>query len=96
MAFDPTEITGFAAAFQFFVHLAADTTATQPHWTTVAGYDAGETQLLGHIDGDWKAKTIADWLKLLEGYDAGKDQSIGHDAGGDPEWQDDTDECPEE
>jgi hypothetical protein len=79
--------------FQFWMHEPIPGTAarTDAKWTTVTGFDDTKTQLLGHINGTWHAKTIADWLKLLEGWNPAVDQSIGHDAGGEPMWQDDDD-----
>lgn len=56
-------------------------------WETVDGYDDLETQLVGHVNGAWAAKTIADWLKLLPGYAAGSEQVLGHGTDGAPEWK---------
>lgn len=74
LSFDPTEITGFAAEFQFFMHLAAATGATDPAWKTIANYDPAKNQIQWHQSGDFKFQTV-------EGYDATKTQALSHVGG---------------
>lgn len=81
IGFDPTEITGFAASFQFFGHLAAASANTDPGWFSVASYDATKDQMWWHQSGAFKFQTTT-------GYDATKKQSLSHDASGAWAWTD--------
>jgi hypothetical protein len=78
ISFDPTEITGFAAAFQFFRHLAADNDPNEPHWKTIGGFSAGASQMLWHQSDAWTFQTVT-------GYDdTSAKQLLGHIDGA---WQ---------
>lgn len=74
IGFDPTELTGFAGAFQFFGHLAAAASATDPLWVTVSGYDAAANQMWWHQSGSFAFKTTS-------GYDITKTQVLVHISG---------------
>lgn len=71
VSFDPTEITGFAAAFQFFGHLASASAATDPAWITISGYDATKKQISWHQSGSFSFNTVTN-------YDAGTAQHLSH------------------
>ena len=61
------------------------------------GFDPSKVQLPGQKAAvDFELDTLEEWLKLLFGWDADEPQSIGHDPSNDPQWQDDTTECPPE
>lgn len=72
--FDPTEITGFGAEFQFFRHLETDTTPTSPHWRNVSGFEDDKNQMWWHQSDAFKFETT-------NNYDESKVQYLGHDAG---------------
>jgi hypothetical protein len=62
----------------------------------VAGYVTNKAILLGYNSDDAaEFKEIKEWLKLVLGWTAGSDQSLGHPASEDPQWEDDTNACPE-
>lgn len=75
VTFDPTEITGYAAAFQFFSHLAGDAVGTPegPSWKTVSAYNAGLDQFWWHRSGSFTFQTTAT-------YDPTKKQQLINDA----------------
>jgi len=82
-----TDYGGSATEPQFLVNWGAGNGGDW-QWKSATGYDnTDSTQLLGHINGTWQWKTIAEWLNLLAGYAAGSDQIIGHAAGGATEWK---------
>lgn len=61
IGFDPTELSGFTGAFQFFHHLSAASAATDPAWKTVADYDASKTQMWWHQSGTFEFMTTEDY-----------------------------------
>lgn len=75
--FDPTELTSFSAAFQFFRHISSDVNASganSPHWKTISSFDATKNQMLWHQSDAWSFKTTDD-------YDATKNQIFWHQSG---------------
>jgi len=76
-----------AAGTYIDVTYSAGTWTLSVDLTEVSGYDAGLTQLLGHVTGTFQLKTIADWLKTLPGWNPSVAQIFGHTAAGEPAWQ---------
>lgn len=78
ISLDPTEITDFAAAFQFFMHYSTDTDpsgANSPRWKTVSNYHAAKNQFWWHKnDTTWEFQDI-------EGFDSTKLQVFLNFAG---------------
>lgn len=70
----------------------ADWIKTLPNW------DATKVQILINDGGNDGAELrwieLKEGLKLLTGWNSNNNQSIGHDASGNPEWQNDSTECP--
>ncbi len=61
VSFDPTEITGFTSEFQFFMHLASASAATDPAWKSVTGYDATKKQIQWHQSGSFSFNTVTNY-----------------------------------
>lgn len=59
------------------------------------GFDGSKKQVATQDNGPSEWNEVADVLDWLSGRNGSNDQSIGADASGDPEWQDDSSECPE-
>ncbi len=71
VSFDPTEITGFTSEFQFFMHLASASAATDPAWKSVTGYDATKKQIQWHQSGSFSFNTVTN-------YDTATTQHLSH------------------
>ncbi len=96
------EIADYDVAENMLIgHEAGDSTnpvvcfKTVEDWLkTLPGYDTHRV-LVSDETGIVKWYTVNEMLDMLTGRNDTVDQSIGADATGSPEWQDDTDECPE-
>ena len=100
------EISGYDSSKDMLIgHESGATTKPVVMYKTVAAWiktlpnwDATKVQILINDGGNDGAELrwieLKEGLKLLTGWDSNADQSIGHDAAGDPEWQNDSTECP--
>ena len=63
----------------------------------IEGYSGAQHQVIFNDNGSVTWKKLTEVMKKLPGWNAASLQSVGHDTGTDPdpEWQDDTDICPD-